>query len=731
MKKRWRRLIPAGIVLAAAAALILQALLGTGEGGQMENVPAASLTYSGTGAALNARFGEDAAFTLADPRTQTVLWTSGVEEERRNALSSNKLWRDYMASLITINYTDSRKTKFEVKRLYAASASTKVSSQPLEGGIRYTLRFSEIDIALSVELRMEGSMLTLRIPAASIEEGDRYRLMSVEILPFFGAADHTTEGYIFYPDGCGALMDYANYRSRPGSLQTYALEIYGSSRLEEGDQIAGNAMLPLYGVKNGDQALLAAVTAGAADTLINIAAEGTVVALNRVAFQMNYRYTYTVPGSDIVTTKSDTSTTYADKALLRQDFEACYFFLSGEEADYSGMANTYRAFLRENGLIRQSVEKEEAYPLSVAFMTGAQEEQMLLSKNVAASPFASVESMTDSLAEKGVSRLDVTLLGWEKGGYGRNVRGYQPWSLLGGASGLGRLAAALTGNHHTLILAKNVLSVSAEDTGYTLQKDAVFEGSGLVKSDDSRENFLLNAAASERWTEAFAQKNKTQACVLLQDYGSFVTANYSKNQVYSRSQEVQRRQEALRKLAGDDQAESRVEAEGGNAYILPYVRRLSGIPSVSSRLPVMDREVPFYQMVVHGAVEYTGDAYNLFYDAPTQFLQLLEYGYQPHFELTETEPDALKYTACHYLFSCRFEDWQETMLDVCARLQEFVPVRDSAMVKHTAEGNGRIVTYENGYRLYINYGTERADIQGVSVEAGSYRLIKSGEGAAS
>ena len=163
--------------------------------------------------------------------------------------------------------------------------------------------------------------------------------------------------------------------------------------------------------------------------------------------------------------------------------------------------------------------------------------------------------------------------------------------------------------------------------------------------------------------------------------------------------------------------------QGGNGYLLADAAALCDIPAQSSRLPIMDEEVPFFQMVVHGALDYTGESFNLFHDAESQWLKLLEYGYLPHFTLTRQEADSLKYTAANTLFSCRFADWKDTMQALYLEIQAFAPVRGSAMVSHESRGDTRTVAYANGWRLYINYGEEPAEIDGIAVEACGYRLI--------
>ena len=48
----------------------------------------------------------------------------------------------------------------------------------------------------------------------------------------------------------------------------------------------------------------------------------------------------------------------------------------------------------------------------------------------------------------------------------------------------------------------------------------------------------------------------------------------------------------------------KIAVTGGSSYVLPYASRLSDIPDKDSRYFVNDESVPFFQMVVHGYIDY-------------------------------------------------------------------------------------------------------------------------------
>ena len=74
-----------------------------------------------------------------------------------------------------------------------------------------------------------------------------------------------------------------------------------------------------------------------------------------------------------------------------------------------------------------------------------------------------------------------------------------------------------------------------------------------------------------------------------------------------------------------------------------------------------DETIPFYQMVVHGLIPYSGDPQNLFYDPQLQYLKMVEYGYMPYYQFTMNYSDDLKDTYYSDLFSSSYNTGGSTV----------------------------------------------------------------------
>ena len=109
---------------------------------------------------------------------------------------------------------------------------------------------------IPVIYRLDGPELVVTIPCDEIVHHESYRLTSISLLRFFGAADSTQSGYIFVPDGSGALINLNNGKTQ---MNAWASSIYGSDWALSAVTAVNteNVYLPVFGIKHEDKAMMA------------------------------------------------------------------------------------------------------------------------------------------------------------------------------------------------------------------------------------------------------------------------------------------------------------------------------------------------------------------------------------------------------------------------------------------------------------------------------------------
>lgn len=654
--------------------------------------------------------------------------------------SVNSMWRSYLQSPITITYNNLKRRDSGARTEYAGKDCKWMETEYLDNGVAVTYGFTSPGIFVTVEYILEDDQLIVRIPVDKIREEARFALTTVELLPYFGASRNEAGGYLFYPDGSGAITTYEKANTRPSNVlganyYTYTNRYLAFQNLFDSDSYTRyTAAMPVYGIKNGDNALFAVFTEGAENTGVAVYPSGYVVDLNHVGFEIYTRNVYNVNMYSMSTaTGSATggSIQRVDKTLIPEDREARYFFLSGEDADYGGMAATYREYLIEEGMLKEAIAQGEEMPLALRLLMGTTKSGILFDEYVTMTDFDQVQEILTRLSDAGVKDMEVVLSSWMKG-----YDEYEYWgpaSQLGGPGGMRDLNDYLETVVGSKVYLENAfMFASSETSGISEKNDVAYDGLNLEISATNMDGtvfYLVNPLAAYERNLKFLDKLEKydRLGVAYADVGQYAYADFNENAPYTKSQAVKQ----LRELLGSTvDADRRVASQGANQYVYGYADYLFDLREESYGLSITDYAVPFLQMVISGRVPYsTEGAGNLSYDLQTQKLKWIEYGAIPNFYLTYESALKLRGAGYQWLFSSTFDDWEDVVVDTYKEFKENLScVYGVQMVNHSYLTDDLIrVDYANGISVYINYGGEEAKAENVTVPAKGYVVVEGGE----
>lgn len=673
-----------------------------------------------------------------EDKRNSYIWRSVVDEQVYDAKSTSAVLRTYMTSMFVVNYAATGTNNPAMQNGYTSSSECTTEASKIDNGIRLEYQFKNAGIELVVEITLEGDSLVVRIPKEEIKEEGKFGIVNIKILPFMGASHRGIDGYIFYPDGPGALMHYGAMKDRPAkTMKEFKLDVYGpeevsSAEYEYMDKFQKHqAMLPIYGIKNYKNAMLAIASEGASGASINVAPEGVAVGLNRAYFEFTYRHSFEIMLSNITVHGRDVAKmptgTRIDRNIIDQDYEMRCIFMEGDNASYSGMANEYRDFLLEGDALKAAIGEGDTIPLGLDFLMGVREERILFDRFIAMTTFKQVEDITDEFLEKGADNLQINLKGYSQGGYGLYPINWPIDRRIGGSRGLKSYSKMANEKGITLSLQANFMNAFGENGKFSRSNDVVRRESGPPVSDETMNWFLLNpTAAHGRLAKFLGKTKKYDIGVAFERIGKRIYHDYNKKSPYSRL-ETQKRWEDMLSLALEQK--DFVAVEGGNAYVLKYADRLSNIPVETSEYHISDETVPFFQMIVHGKIPYTSEPGNLFYDDVEQKLKWIEYGCMPYFELTYENASALRDTKYNNLFTSSYDHWIDNAVQIYEEFnRELKDIWGETMVEHSKLADELYgVRYSNGTVIYINYGSDKAKYGKHSIDARDY-LVVEGEG---
>ena len=679
------------------------------------------------------------------------LWESVASEESYNIGRLNPLWTAQVQSALAIDFNNLRQRDAPPASLFSYRDMDYIETELLPNGAAVIFGFTVQGIFVRIEYTLEDGEFVVRIPGDGIREYSNFAVTSLGILPYFGAANDFVDGYMLYPDGSGGLTRFENRNTRPlivniGMWYTYSHRVISMENLMESDQyLRYAASLPVYGIKYNDNAFIAAITRGAENAGIMAYPSGRVINLNRIHFELYPRNIFNVRLDNITVGGSNSlgrTVQRIDRELIREDREIRYFMLSGEDANYSGMARIYRDYLINTGQLTDSIAPGSGMPLSMHFVMGAPERQMVFDTFHDMTSFRDLIHILGRLEAEGVNDVNAVLMSWTRNGYSP-PRYWPPASQLGGNGGLRDIDGFLDRRSgFNVFLENNFVFAMNGNGGFSSMNDIVYNGaSSPITSESSRggtrsggsrggassEYFLLNPAVSLQNHGSFLNQMRqfNNLYIAYQNIGRIIYNDYNSRSPFSKSETVRTWQAML--AEGDSQT-GRVAVRGMNQYVLQSADYLYDVPMRAFGLNITDEHIPFVQMVVSGMIPYSGEPGNLSFDLDIEKLKWIEYGAIPTFTITYENPIRLRNTIYDWLFTSAFYNWESRILDIYNEFKDNLSdVYGHQIISHEVLMRNVIrIEYDNNISVYINYTNDYVSIGDIRIPPVDYVVVRLG-----
>ena len=565
-------------------------------------------------------------------------------------------------------------------------------------------------LALQYTLTEDG--LTVRLPANGIRfDHSVYQLDYVTILPFFGAGDLNDDGYLFYPDGSGAILYYEDLAKKSGVTLTgkvygtdYAYHVISGKHQE-------SIRMPVFGLVNEetntvtDEAGVETTTTSTTgfvaileegDAMANITASCQPALHNYASVYTTFyprpKDTYDLSGT-VTSGSSSTSWTVEASRKYTGSYEMHIYMLSDEsakptleanqrnyfEASYVGMANAYRHYLLNQVNVLTFFEETDVQdgnlPLYIeAFGTVPDIKRILsvpVEVDVPLTTFTDVEKMYQELSDNGISNVHFKLTGFANGGMYATYPAKLKWmSEVGGKSGFNSLIENAK---------REGFGVYPEFDFMYINEEGLFDGvslkAGAARTIDNRysNKRVFNATYQEfvtyhdicvtpvmveeyytRFAKKFTKYNPIGISV--STLGSDLNSDFGKKNPTNREEAKEIISGVLAQMSED--YDGNIMSAGGNAYALKYVEHLLNAALDSSRFVDTSRSVPFVGIVLHGSVNFAGSALNMAGNTDYQILKAIENGASLYFMLSYDNTNLLKqYEDLSQYYSVNYKIW--------------------------------------------------------------------------
>ncbi|MCC8167882.1 MAG: DUF5696 domain-containing protein [Clostridiales bacterium] len=676
-----------------------------------------------------------------EPRVSIILYDKATGQYMESTLSdenndgaANDTWVSYMQSGIVINMMSGTTSTVQ---LDTTTSCFTVDTSYHDDGVSAKMYWEDYGIGVTMDITLEEDELVVNIDDDSIKEDmtdDDYYINTVIMFPFMGYTHlGDVEGYMLIPDGNGALISLEDKEGRYttgfsqmiySSDEGMTLDVTGSNLLwDKYDSVvdANSILAPVFGMAHTDEqvAYLAVVENGAYRCNIEAYPNGALTNYNRCYARFLLRQTYVQPLSDTGTG----TVTNIESDRTHMDLTVRYLLLSGDDADYSGMANAYRDYLLENEMVEA---QDTSYNTRVDVLGSDRETFMFGTRAVAATTVEQLSEIYDELQAKNVKSVLTVYKGWQKGGlYNLPISSYKADSSIGGTSALTKLIEEAEKSDYTIYLYDDALEMNASTNTFTF--DAMKKTNQRTYTIDTHQQvydtfyyLMPTKSASQLKSLVSSASKKGVTNIAVAGITNTLFSWYSQGKYYTRVDTAQYYENAVSSISSSVS----LILEQPAVYLWQYTDAILDMPLGSSEYQYVTEEVPFLSMVLKGIIPMYSDYVN-FEANKTEFkLKMIEAGVYPSFYVTYESSSALIYTNSNDLYSTQFSTYKDTIVEYDTELRELAELTEGAyIINHEKTDEGVVkVTYDNGVVIYVNYEDEDIEVDGITVGAESYKV---------
>jgi len=695
---------------------------------------------------LDAPFGQD--LNRAIDEAKTMEEKIRIAEPREVRL--NATYVGFANSLLTVEFYDDALNVNMIAsaaRQGARSQLVKIS----EDHYRLDVRYVNMDLTVRLHIHLSDRGINYKIYDNEIEGKGADSMASVIITPFMGAAGGVRQyfdpvkgeygpeipnpmlpGYAFVPDGSGALI---RYQDNTVSINRYTGMVYGNNPAESMFYYDNTVyavrkkepLMPVFGVAFGhnQQGFVAWADCGGEHMEIVMSPKENMTNYNfifpRFVYNRQIHQVYNRKGEGYFRL-------YPNR--LRFDISIDYNFLTGEEADYVGMARLYRRHLIENGtLISGKLQTDGKVPLRADFIMSDVKRSVIGHANVVTTSAKEVKKIVQDMLDNGIKYINGGLLGFQNGG----ITTGKPWTLdftrsIGNRRDFKALFEETAAMGVDLSFAQDYSTINRLQMNLP-RNQAYHINRWGIRARDSADSFLpvqdISFARPQRSALWFTQQAKKAAAigapsVTADGITNRLISHWGRTDTITASQAIELYEKTF---AGSPLP---VNMRTPNQYLWKYTGRFLEAPVFPTQYILQTDTVPFLQLVLNGTMEMYAPYANFSFYTQRDILRMIDYNVYPSFVLTHEPAHLLSSTNSLNYFSTEYDVYRDIIKHVYTEVSSALSaVKGRDWHNRTVLAEGVILNeYSGGLKILVNYTNNTYTYAGASVNAVSAAVIR-------
>ncbi len=659
----------------------------------------------------------------------------GKKDNKEELLANYPILENEVIYVLRDTAKDSVKVKFEQ---YFAEAGYTYEEYLKHKALDMSVKTSDKPVFnVNVVYRLDGDDLLVEIPMNEIEYKEDYPLLYLSVLPYFGAGGTADQGFMLVPEGGGSIINFNNGKLAQNS---YYSNIYGWDMASVRKAVVHETRnyYNVFGVSKGSDSFICIMEKGAPYAAVQADISGRNNSYNAVnaIYNVTHREQYEVAD------RYNGNMFVYEPVIPQETLVNRYCFVNSNS--YVDMANTYNQYLAGQYGDYFALNEDAEAPVAVEIVGAVDKVTQVagvpVSRPWKLTTYKEADAMIQELKTEGMNNMSVKLSGWMNGGIEQEIlTDVNLISDLGSKKDLKNLINNAKGNNIPVYLdgITNYAYGSNIWDGFIVFRDSArfvskekaelypYSTTTYAQRDDLDEYYLLKPSVIEQMVNNLVEASQDMgANVSFRDIGMEVSSEFNRKNPVSRQTILESH---AAKLKAIQDSGTGVMINMGNDYAIPYSDMVTNMDLAGSAYTIIDAQVPFYQLAVHGYVNYTGEALNLTQDMEGELLKSAEYGAGLSFTLMRETAFALQKTLYTQYFGADYAAWHDRMIEIYTRYNtELGHTYNQRMVDHELiTSTLACTTYEDGTKVYVNYSYEDCVTNdGKSVPARDYKVVR-------
>lgn len=650
---------------------------------------------------------------------------------------------------VTINGTPPRSAVKQLIKLAELLGYTKDMLIADSSELGLTVNFIEpASFNITVEATLDNDDFVVRVPTQEmVSNNDFYTIQNIKVLPNFGAAAAADykDGYIFVPDGAGALF---KFNTADSAVPDYKRPVYDNDFFTDyyfKPEYSEELMMPVFGMtygegENSTHGFLGIIEHGAETSYIN-----AKLALTGKESTASYNKAYAsfdvmqYSNVKVYGPYSEAQNTYlADTGVLKVDYTIRYK-LFPDTVSYYDMAMSYKNYLMKQWNVSELKYPEQA-KLYLDFL-GA----VTLKKRILGIPYNSLYSMTtysemkDIVTDLGDTNLALQYSGVFNGGFENKLNeGADLVAANGSKKDLSALEKLAEDKNIDLFLETSLSKIYKNGNGFSAKTHAIYDYSNspavffryasstglfIYQFYEKYHNFLLSPRYLDGVVDHFLKDSKEYNKLAISDLAYYNYPDYRFHKTISTYVASQIVENNLKKLS----AEKELTLYNPMMKDLIYGSYAEDISRESSNFATFYTTIPFRQLVMNGLTAVTTENVNMSsYDYKYYVLQSVELGEYPKFTLTAKNVDLLKDSSYAYYYATEYSKQKDIINKVYSECKTaWDEIGTMEITNHTIlQDNVFRTDYAKGVSVITNYNLHSVDVDGKEIAALGYLIIQ-------